>query len=344
MKSFFLNRVILAPYYFILACRNYLYDKGIFKSYSFDIPIISVGNISAGGTGKTPHTEFLVKRMIQERRVAVLSRGYGRKSRGFRYVECSDSVRESGDEPLQIKRKFPEAIVVVDGNRVRAIGKLLELPPDQRPEVIILDDAFQHRRVIPSCNIVLIDHSNPPLCDNLLPFGTLRDLPSQLRRADILLVTKSPPQLSLEEQFRWRETLLTKERQKLFFTALNYCDAEPLFKEGDRRYIYSRYAQLVTAIANPIHLENQLSSSYKIIKRIRYRDHKEFKRRDVATINRISQKEGKAIIITTEKDAQRLFPLERRVSLQTRERLFYLPIEVTFLNDSESDFIESIFM
>lgn len=342
MKNFILNRVLLFPYYLTLVVRNYLYDKGLFKSFSFDIPVIAVGNISAGGTGKTPHTEFIVRSLIENRRVAVLSRGYGRKSKGFHFVECNDKVRQCGDEPLQIKRKFPKAIVAVDANRVRGITKLMAMAEEERPELIVLDDAFQHRRVTPKSSILLIDHSNPPSQDTLLPFGTLRDLPSQLKRADIVLITKSPPQLSMNEQFEWRKSLKLTQEQKLFFTSLSYCDAEPLFKEGDRRYLYSQFVQLVTAIANPTHLENQLSGSYKIVNRVKYRDHKEFTKRDVATINRMAEKKSKALIVTTEKDAQRMFSLER-LSPASRERLFYFPIEVSFLNGGETQFIEAIF-
>lgn len=336
MRSFFLNKVILFPYYMVLKTRHFLYDKGIFASYSFDIPIIVIGNVSAGGTGKTPHTEFILKQLAGKEKIAVLSRGYGRSSRGFRFVSCNDTASMSGDEPLQIKKKFPEAIVAVDANRVRGIKTLMALPDGERPTLILMDDAFQHRRVKPSKSIVLIDYSNPPFSDNLLPFGTLRDLPCQIYRADTVIVTKCPPEVSVEEQFEWKTKLRLAAGQKLFFSALEYGDALPVFENGDKRYVYSNFAQMVTAIANPLHLEYQLSASYKVIRKVKYRDHKNFGRRDVSLINRMAKANPKAVIFTTEKDAQRLLQAEG-LSDNAKLRLFYYPLEVSLLNGDWQD-------
>lgn len=332
MESFFINKVLLLPYYLVLKIRHYLYDTGFFKSYKFDIPIIIVGNISAGGTGKTPHTEFIVKHLLGKGKVAVLSRGYGRKTKGFRYVEIDDTAFTSGDEPLQIKHKFPEAIVAVDANRVRGVKTLLDLPIEQRPTVIVMDDAFQHRRIIGSTNIVLVDYSRPIECDNLLPIGSLRDLPKQISRANIVIVTKCPPEMSQDDQFVWKKSLKPAHNQTLFFTSMKYSEPEAIFPEGDKRYIYSNFALLVTAIANPKPLEYELIGKYKIIKKLRYRDHKNFSKRDAASINRMATNSPKAVIFTTEKDAQRLVLLPT-LSDQVKLRIFYLPIEVTVLNE-----------
>jgi len=337
MGSFFINKVLLLPYYIILKFRHYLYDTGFLKSYKFDIPIIIVGNISAGGTGKTPHTEFIVEHFLSKGVVAVLSRGYGRKSKGFRYVTIDDTALISGDEPLQIKRKFPEAIVAVDANRVRGIKTLMALPKEKRPSVIVMDDAFQHRRVTPSLNIVLIDYSRPIDSDNLLPIGSLRDLPEQIVRADIVIVTKCPLEMSPDEQFVWRNSLMLNSNQELFFSAMKYSEAKAIFPEGDKRYIYSNFAQIVTAIANPKPLENELLSRYKIIKKLHYRDHKNFSKRDAALLNQMALKSPKAVIFTTEKDAQRIISLNS-LSNQLKLRLFYLPIEVAILNDKSEHF------
>lgn len=337
MESFFINKVLLLPYYLILKLRHYLYDTGFFKSYKFDIPIIIVGNISAGGTGKTPHTEYIVSHFLEKGPVAVLSRGYGRKSRGFRYVNIDDTALMSGDEPLQIKHKFPNAIVAVDANRVRAIKTLMALPAQQRPSVIVMDDAFQHRRVIPSTRIILVDYSRPMSRDNLLPVGSLRDLPEQIARANIIIVTKCPPQMSQEDQFNWENSLKLSPTQKLFFSAMKYSEAKAVFPEGDKRYIYSNFAQLVTAIANPKPLEYELMSNYKIIKKLRYRDHKNFSKRDAASINNLAEKSPKAVIFTTEKDAKRLVLLTSLTD-NVKLRIFYLPIEVSFLDVSGSCF------
>lgn len=333
MRSFFLNRVLLAPYLLTLKLRHFLYDRAIFASYSFDIPVIAVGNISAGGTGKTPHTEYLVRELMESERVAVLSRGYGRKSKGFRFVEVDDRGSIAGDEPLQIKRKFPQITVAVDGDRVRGINKLLSLPQEERPTIILLDDGFQHRRVTPKSNILLIEYSNPPFMDNLLPFGTLRDLPSQMERAEIVVITKAPPGVSREERFLWRDKLALKESQKLLFTTIKYGEAEAIFEEGDRRYLYSPFAILLTAIANPLQLEHKLSSKYKLVSKLTFRDHKNFTKRDIKRLTRRAKLNMKAAIITTEKDAQRL--REQQLSPLLKSRLFYFPIEVEELGEEE---------
>ncbi len=331
MKSFFINRIALFPYYLTLKIRHYLYDNGIFKSFKFDVPIISIGNISAGGTGKTPHTEFIVRELLQEYRVAVLSRGYGRKSKGFRFVETTDNATEAGDEPLQIKMKFPGVTVAVDGNRARGINTLMHMEPHSRPEVIVLDDAFQHRRVIPRLSLLLVDFRYPPQEDNLLPVGRLRDLPEQMKRADAIVVTKCPPELSDQEIFMWRNQLMAMPHQKLLFSAIQYGEPVAIFEEGDKRYTYSNFAILLTAIANPKPLEYHLLNRYKIIKKVHYRDHHYFTKYDASRINSLVKKHPKAVIFTTEKDSQRLKGLTR-LNTEARKRIFSLPIEVTILN------------
>ncbi|HBZ25763.1 MAG TPA: tetraacyldisaccharide 4'-kinase [Rikenellaceae bacterium] len=331
MKSFFINKIVLFPYYLTLKIRHYLYDNGIFKSYKFDLPVISIGNISAGGTGKTPHTEFIVKELLQDYRVAVLSRGYGRRSKGFRFVETTNSALEAGDEPLQIKMKFPGVTVAVDGDRVRGINTLMQMEPPIRPEVIVMDDAFQHRRVIPGLSLLLIDYRYPPQEDNLLPVGRLRDLPEQMKRADAVIVTKCPPELSDQEIFMWRNQLMVMPHQKLLFSAIQYGEPVAIFEEGDKRYTYSNFAILLTAIANPKPLEYHLLNRYKIIKKVHYRDHHYFTKYDASKINSLVKKYPKAVIFTTEKDSQRLKGLAR-LSSETKKRIFSLPIEVAILN------------
>jgi tetraacyldisaccharide 4'-kinase len=330
MSSFFINNVLLSPYHAVLSMRHFMYDKGLFKSYSFDLPVIAVGNVSAGGTGKTPHTEYLVRRLSQERRVAVVSRGYGRKSRGQRFVGLSDTALEVGDEPLQIKKKFPFVTVVVDADRVRAMNTLCDLPEDERPHVVVMDDALQHRRVSPGKSILLIDYSNPPFEDNLLPFGTLRDLPSRISSADVVVVTKCPPEISPDMALWWRSRLSLEKRQKLLFTGLVYMDPLPVFGEGDKRYVYSNYASMITGIANPTSLDYHLSSSYKMVRRVRFKDHHRFTGGDASLINKIAARSPEAVIFTTEKDAQRLSLLQS-LSGEVRKRLFYLPVEVSVL-------------
>ncbi len=341
MKSFFINRVLLFPYFLILTIRHYFYNKAFLKSYTFSIPIISIGNLSVGGTGKTPHTEYFLKNALKYGSIAVLSRGYGRKTRGFRFININDNASEAGDEPLQIKRKYPEAIVVVDGNRVRAIKRLMELPEEQRPKLIIMDDAFQHRRVVPSLSVLLVDYSSPPNEDNLIPFGRLRDLPSQMIRADIVIVTKCPPELTEEEQFNWSRKLNLSGRQKLLFSTLDYLEPCSVFESGDRRYIYSNFCIPLTAIANPKAYEYRLSESYKIVSRLHFRDHHIFSRSDVKRINRVAESNQKAVFFTTEKDAQRLHNLDN-LSDDFQKRIFYLPVEVSVLNNRRIELDEII--
>jgi len=337
MKSSLINKFVLFPYYLILKIRHYLYDTGFFKSYKFDIPIISIGNLSVGGTGKTPHTEYVVKELMQFKRVAVLSRGYGRKTKGFRFVETTDKAIDTGDEPLQIKRKFPAVTVAVDGDRVRGIRTLMEMEESVKPEVIILDDAFQHRRVIPTMSILLIDYNLPPYKDNLLPFGKLRDLPSQMHRAGIIIVTKCPPEISNQEIFMWKNKLRIEADQKLYFSAISYSDPEPVFEECDKRYTYSNFAILITGVANPKPLEYHLIGRYKIIKKRRYGDHHAFTKHDANSINKLAKKYSKAVIFTTEKDSQRLIHLTK-LSPEARKKTFSLPIEVTILNQNGENF------
>lgn len=333
MKKFFINNILLLPYLIILKIRHYCYDNGIFKSIKFDIPIISIGNIAIGGTGKTPHTEYFIKQMMPTHKVAVLSRGYGRKSRGFHLVQTDSTVREVGDEPLQMKRKFVDVVVAVCEKRVKGIELLLALPDEVRPTVIILDDAFQHRKVTPSKNILLVDYNTMLEPGILFPFGRLRDLPEQKRRADMVIVTKCPGEISPEERFIREQHLKLSKNQQLAFSTLKYGDPQSVFEGADRRYIYSKYAILITAVANPKPLQYQLLPDYKIIEKMNFRDHHNFTKVEVHKINRKLAKNPKAVIFTTEKDAQRMME-KTKFSQSVKERLFYIPIEVAFINEN----------
>ena len=190
MKKFFLY-IFSLVYGMVVNIRNTLFNLNILRAREFEVPVISVGNITVGGTGKTPHTEHLIALLSKKFDIAVLSRGYKRKSKGFLVVETDSFIRQSGDEPLQIKRKFPGIMVAVDENRVRGIEKILEIS-EKRPDVIILDDAFQHRYVTPSINILLIDFTRMITEDDMLPYGRLREPASNRDRANIIIVTKCP--------------------------------------------------------------------------------------------------------------------------------------------------------
>ncbi len=333
MKRFLINYVLLFPYFIVLKIRHYLYDSGFLKSKKFDLPVISIGNIEIGGTGKTPHTEYLIKKLMPTERVAVLSRGYGRKSKGFHFVRIDSTVKEVGDEPLQMKRKFVDVIVAVCEKRVKGVEIMLSLPQESRPTVILLDDAFQHRKITPSTNILLVDYNHMLEKQILFPFGRLRDLPEQKKRADIVVVTKCPAEISPEERFVREQHLKLSNNQKLAFSTINYGEPKALFEGADRRYVYSKYAILITAVANPKPFQYQLLSDYKIVERLNFRDHHNFTKREVKKINKKAAKWPKAVLFTTEKDAQRMME-NNNFSASVRERIFYIPIEVEFVSEN----------
>lgn len=335
---YFINRVILFPYYNMLKLRHFMYDRGFFKSYSFNVPVVALGNLSVGGTGKTPHTEFIVNALKAEKKIAVLSRGYGRKNGGYKEVTLDGTAQDFGDEPLQIKRKFPDIVVVVDSNRVRAIKKILT---DYNIDMIILDDALQHRRVRPTKSVLLIDYFNPPYNDLLLPFGRLRDIPERLHSADIVIVTKCPDFISESEMFKWRRDLNLLDRQSIFFSSVSYSSAKSLFEQGDYRYLSSKFAVAISGIAKPKYFHNQLVGSYILQDKLIYRDHYNFKKSDANQINRVAAKHQRALLVTTEKDGQRLADLAQ-LNESVRTRLFYLPIYVTVLDNQSDNLLSKI--
>ena len=336
------------PYWATLKIRHLLYDKGIKRSFSFPVPVICIGNITVGGTGKTPHTEMVIRMLESKYRIAVLSRGYKRETKGFRIAAPGDTFAQIGDEPLQIKHKFPHITVAVCEDRCKGIEQLLALPQDIRPELIILDDAFQHRRVKPSHSIVLMNWHNPIFSDNLLPLGRLRDLPEQIRRADSVIVTKSPlfgehdgiidseraaEQLAPVEK-EWRARLGLREEQNLRFSYITYGDTTTVFPtEGDNRYIYSKSAIFFTGIANDTQFRDHIAGTYKILDSIKFPDHYNFSKTNIREINKWAAKHPTSVVLTTEKDSMRLLA-NPHLSTDLKKRLFYIPIEVRLLPTS----------
>lgn len=337
-------------YKLILSIRHLFYDRGWKKSVEAEVPTFCIGNIAVGGTGKTPHVEYLLRFLLKTgwayKNIAVLSRGYKRKSRGFQKVPIRDaSARIYGDEPVQIAGKFPAVTVAVDKNRVRGCHILCH--PEQAPkkcidkdfpaaDVIILDDAFQYRKIIPSLSTVLIDCNRPLHEDHLLPWGRLRDLPSRIGKADVVIVTKCPEWLDDWSRRVWKENLKLREDQKLFFTTIKYGAPQPVFPEGDSHYIYSQRLVLVTGIADDAPLRNYLSDTYKIVERLGFRDHHRFSRGDIHKISSAIREFPTACLMTTEKDAQRLRDIPpARVPEAIRKRLFYIPVDAAFLSAEE---------
>lgn len=348
-----LSKTLLFPYYAALKIRHFLYDKSIIKGREYPVPVVCVGNITVGGTGKTPHTEMLLRMLEGRYNIAVLSRGYKRKSKGFRIAKVADTYREVGDEPLQIKQKFPEVTVAVCKSRREGIEKLLALPEGKkgvqkdstRPDLIILDDGFQHRKVKPSHSIVLMSYSRPVCGDNLLPVGRLRDLPEQIRRADTIIITKSPVAVETDgiidmertaavvesEQVKWRAKLGLGDDQKLFFSIINYCAPKPVFEGiGDMRYVYSGKAVFFTGIANDGEFRNNIVRRYKVLDSIKFSDHRNFSKSDIRRINSWAKKNPTAVAFTTEKDSKRLLGASG-LDKSVMARLFYIPIEVSIV-------------
>lgn len=322
-------------YRLILSLRHMAFDKGWKKSFTAPVPTICVGNITVGGTGKTPHTEMILRKLLYSdqwafKNIAVLSRGYKRKSKGFQIVSRDSSARMSGDEPLQIARKFPSVTVAVDKDRVKGCEKLAEKVAD----IIVLDDAFQYRRLRATKSIVLVDYNRPVYSDKLLPWGRLRDLPSRMKAADAVIVTKCPASLTEWDRQEMRRRLKLKDSQKLFFTTVAYDTPEAVFPEADSRYTYAQRLILVSGIANDAPLRSQLSDKYKISERLSFGDHHRFSRADIRKIEKAVRDFPTACIMTTEKDAQRLRDA-KKVPDKVRQRLFYIPVKAEFFTPEE---------
>ncbi|MDR0419953.1 MAG: tetraacyldisaccharide 4'-kinase [Prevotellaceae bacterium] len=314
----------------VVSVRNKLYDIGIFSQKEIkDVVTIVIGNITVGGTGKTPHSEFMLNILKNEFKVALLSRGYKRKTKKFRYVETTSTAAEAGDEPVQIKRKFPNITVAVDANRVRGIKYIKENHPDI--DVIVLDDAFQHRRLKPALSILLCDYRRPINKDKMLPWGTLRDKQNQKHRADVVFVTKCPQNINPIDMRIVINDLKLFPYQKLFFTALEYQDLKPVFDVESKPDFTDKIAA-VAGIANPKLFEEYISAHYAKPQILVFSDHHDFSQKDINNICDIIDKNE--LFITTEKDAIRLMKYQNFTE-QQKAKMFYLPIQIKVLNKEE---------
>lgn len=325
-----LLRKILFPfaiiYGLITSLRNFLYDTGVFKSYSFDLPVIVVGNLSVGGTGKTPQIEYLIRLLSEKYKIATLSRGYKRMSEGFILADANVNAAIIGDEPFQFYSKFPNIQVAVDANRKNGIEQLLS--QTSKPEVILLDDAFQHRKVKAGFYILLTSYNELYSDDFLLPTGNLRENRGGAKRANVIIVTKCPTDLSIDKQLKIRNKLAILDTQELFFTTIAY--DEFVFSENEKRKvseIQNVDKLLLAGIAKPktffAHFQNNNNEC------LTFTDHHHFTEKDILEIK---NKANNKIIITTEKDYVRL------KGTIPKEQLFYLPISCNFLsNDTKFD-------
>ena len=337
-------------YGMVIFLRNKLFDIGIFKEKEYDVPIIGVGNITVGGTGKTPVTEYLVRLLKSEYRVAVLSRGYKRKTSGFILADEKCTSKTIGDEPFQIFRKYPDILTAVDKNRKRGIKKLLSLEKGKAPEVILLDDAFQYRSVLPGISILLSNYNRPIYEDALMPVGLLREQKSSKRRANALIVTKCPENIKPMEMRIIEKDLNLFPYQKLFISSLNYQKLVPLLPELEQNAIdlsaidESVSVLLITGIASPKPLTDKIKSLGCNLEHLAYPDHHWYTKSDTNKIEkRYSEiKSEKKIIIVTEKDAGRL--KERNFkNPDFKKNIYYLPVEICFLQDNEHNFNKLIF-
>ncbi|MBR1755289.1 MAG: tetraacyldisaccharide 4'-kinase [Bacteroidaceae bacterium] len=328
--------------------RNMLFEAGILRSRSYKVPVISVGNITVGGTGKTPHVEYLIRLLKNQMNVAVLSRGYKRKSHGFVLAGKDTTMREIGDEPFQMKQKFPDITVAVDKKRTRGIDKLTSGDYVKDIDVILLDDAFQHRYVKPGINILLVDYHRLVIYDDLLPAGRLREPIKSKDRADIVIVTKCPTDLKPMEFRVITKAMGLYPYQQLFFSTHEYDALVPLGPQGDLRHaedlssLTGKHVLLLTGIASPEQMLLDLQAYTDQIQPLAFGDHHNFRRKDVERINAaFAALPSPRIIITTEKDACRLSVAEG-LSDEVRQSLYVLPIHVKLLQDQEETFNQKI--
>ena len=325
--------------------RNQLFEIGILKSKSYDIPVISVGNITVGGAGKTPHVEHLVRLLGDKVKVAVLSRGYKRKSRGYVLADKQSTAREIGDEPYQMMKKFPNIHIAVDKKRCHGIDRLITDESTKDTDVILLDDAYQHRYVKPGVNILLVDYHRLIIYDRLLPAGRLREPQSGKSRADIVIVTKCPKNLKPMEFRVLNRALNLYPYQKLFFTTLEYCPLKPLFCGSDlplEEIPQGTNVLLLTGIASPRQMMMDLKPCVGAIEPMTFADHHQFTKRDIRKLNeRFAAMPEPKMVITTEKDNARLFGLEG-LSEEVRHNIYQLPIRIQFMQGQEQEFNEKI--
>lgn len=304
--------------------RNKFFDWGFFKSKSFDVPIISVGNISCGGTGKTPHVEYIISLLSDLSSKAILSRGYGRKTKGFQSVVIDSKVKDVGDEPLQFAHKFQDVSVAVQENRVLGIKKLLK----NGAGLIVLDDAFQHRWVKPGLNILLTNYSKLYIDDFLLPVGRLREGKISALRADIIVITKSPRAFLPLDKNRLIEQINPWPNQKLCFSFNVYSDPINIFTK-EKVSLQEQQILLLTGIADSQSIKDYLVGKVEVVEYLEYKDHHLFSKKDVKKIIEVWEnvKSSKKLILTTEKDSFRLLEFKDELQALT---ICYLPLEIRF--------------
>lgn len=333
-------------YGLVVNIRNRCFDWGVLKSKSYNVPVISIGNISVGGTGKTPHTEYLINHLKDNFKLASISRGYKRKSKGFVEVKTDSQANFVGDEALQIKQKYPQIRVIVDEKRVHAIDTLLQ--DENTPDIFLLDDAFQHRHVTPGLNILLMDYHRLITKDHLLPVGRLREPAHNCYRANVVIVTKCPQHLTPIEFRIMQKELNLFPFQDLFFTTFSYKHIVPVFTGiksslSELSDLKGLHVLALSGIANPALLYKKIKESGAIVEKFAFSDHHSFTIGDVDKVIKQFQhiKSDKKVIVCTEKDAVKLRTTEFKKKFGTIP-VYFLPIEVQFMNEGEKQFMATV--
>lgn len=320
--------------------RNWLFNVGLLHQQTYDIPVISVGNITVGGTGKTPHVEYLIRLLRNVAKVAVLSRGYKRKSHGYVLADERSTVKDIGDEPFQMKRKFNDIYVAVDAKRREGIDRLTHDGETKDVDVILLDDAFQHRYVKPGINILLVDYHRLIIYDKLLPAGRLREPLSGKSRADFVIITKCPADLKPMDIRVLTKAMNLYPYQELFFTTMRYGRCYPLYPRQGADGLESLRGLnvlLLTGIASPEEMRNDLENHCRSLQSLSFGDHHAFSQKDVENINEtFASMEAPKVIITTEKDSTRLLQTDG-LSEDVKKALYVQPIEVKFMQDQAEE-------
>lgn len=341
LKLFLLPLAIV--YEWITRARNKLFDLKLLPSVSYNLPVISVGNLSAGGTGKTPHVEYIIRLLSGTFNLTTLSRGYGRETKGFRIAKEGDNSSTIGDEPMQFFTKFPQINVVLDADRRNGIKNIISQLP--RTDAIVLDDAFQHRYVKPGLSILLTDFHKLFTNDYILPLGTLRESRKASKRANIIIVTKTPSVLSPYERERILNSIKPSPYQKVLFSYIKYGKMQSLWKDSEQEEPRDRYSviMLVAGIANPYPLEHELRKICNDLITLRFNDHHKYTRRDFESIKRNFNDiyTRNKLLITTEKDAMRMLNPEVK-DLAAELPIYYMPMEIDFHNGDKKIFDETL--
>lgn len=337
-----ISHILLFPfaiiYGFIIWLRNWLYKTNFIGSTDFEVPVFTIGNLSVGGTGKTPFVEFLIELLHEHYKIAVLSRGYKRKTTGYLAVQNFHTTKDVGDEPLMLKLKYPSVQVTVGEERVFAIPRLISEQP--QTQVILLDDAFQHQSVRPDINILLTTYEKPFYDDLILPLGTLREFESGKNRANIIVVTKCPKDLNESEQAQIINKIKPTANQKVFFSTIEYGVAYNLLNPNDRLFFDKKDSYvLVTGIANARQLKENIAKQSTEIVHYEFDDHHFFESHELEAIKKNYPDLKKWI--TTEKDGVRLAAYKNWL-IENNISLYCLPIKTKLIGNNVTDFTETV--